>query len=1258
MKKQMRIFIFAALLVLLLGVTVLAVSAADEYVRYGNATDAANNENPLGTYSTLNAAVTDVSANNQVIKLTADVTDSTAVSFNKNYTYTVDGNDCTITNTATATAWTISTGTVTIQNLTFTRSNTSGDLISVSSSGSVTLDSVALEGGNRYMINQSSGTVTFRGSCSFTGAGLSYGTMIHCGNSSKNGKVVFNCDSTITVPSGKILFGGSGAKLHVKSGSYTTDTGTFFKAWDNSYCSSMLIEDGTFTVTGDGNVVWYYSYGQITSTNRLDVGDSNVIVDIKGGTFDISGTGRGICTAFATTRVSKADGVIDTSKSPVIRISDPESKTVFRSTSGGSKVRFVYDNSTLPKATAAKILIEGGSFTGGSSGETRMLMFENGNGTIEVTGGTFSNNSRAANSLLYSDWTSVKSATQGTFNIKGGTWTGSTGYWFAGNGNAVVNLGDPENPASTYPRFSGSCSSTPIGLWNKHAGWQKEASGQLNIYSGTYTYTAEGTAPMIWGAGGAVTISGGTFSSASSYIFYACDRDIMSPLYITGGDFTVTKEGAQIISYEYHNKDAADGAYAGKDVCGQVRATSWTYGNVILKIDGGNFHVNAASGNAVFTCFNVCAIQAVEAKDTIFTAYNGSNQPIAAGIGADGKPCAADGEHPLTSLYPDGVLDPDDTIYVEITGGTFTTSTNTINAFIHDGRSDKGRYTSAENGVNPTLSVHYTISGTASFTGGRCWVRVHDNAVVNIEGGTFHSGASFDGDTRYLWLHNPSVAGAELNISGGTFTEITGKRMFNAAGGTVNISAGSFTALANMITMADGDMVSNVTITGGTFHSTGTNSTILFNAGDSAQNWHEGTLRITGGTFTVDNASTKSLEYTTAQTHTNYCYIESGTFGGKIQSTNTAHPLLITSGTFNNTIEETGVAILITGGRFTAGSGFEACVPGRGLVGVTDDSTYKRVTAANLHGFVGTQMRLGTDLGVYFYVLTIDAVDSGTPSLIVSFDESTLATLTEYTTPANYPDGTAVESGYTLYCFTFNGLPPQRMGDDLDVVFKLTGVSKFANEFSGLRYCRQVREAYPTAEMLAVTGALLNFGAAAQTYSGYHTSSLVNATAADITGATAFSAVSEKLASYGGTLGTPHFVKTEENGVAARGVRFDTGIQLYARVIDTTGAVTCTYSVAGGAPVACEKVDLGSNRYAFYTGAITLDHFEDNVVFTLSTGETCTYSVQAFVYYYQDHATDDNGKALARALWAYKTAVVGTSLNDWVGFDVADVVNP
>ena len=1234
MKKQVRIFIFAALLVLLLGVTVLAVSAAGEFSVYPSAADAEAGTNKVGDYDTLTLAGNQIAGNGYVIKMTADVTtDTQNYQIDKAYTYTIDGDGHTLqvnTNTSSY-VLSIGAGNVTIKDLTIYRMtgdgsqwSTGGYHLRVQSTPTIIVEDTVMKGGDSCFDKISTtATLIFRGASTCCEQFDTY--LGEVTNGSRGGLVKFeNGSFQAGVTRGDRTRLGkmsimlcAGAKIWITGGTFTfvgidgtKKVDWLFRLSDGDWVSPILIEGGTFNVHTGGAVIKAYDgntdKGFAQHYEAID-SDPNVVVKITGGTFDIGGNGKVLHTSITanTAYVQGTNVGAKASGKPVFLVTN----CTFQSTvAAASNVHFWHAQSKSSSYQAV-LKITGGTFTASTSGTNRMFMPEMGNDILEVTGGTFSNNNNASAILLYADYNSTYSDTQGVFNIKGGTWDGSTGTWFGGYGNAIVNLGDPEDPSSTYPRFSGNISgSAPIGLWNKHAGYYKAVSGRLNIYSGTYTYTATGDQPMIAGQGGSVLIAGGTLTTSSSYIFYCGDRDIMSPIRVTGGDLTVTKSGSVIIFYNYHNKDAADGSNAGKDVCGQVRDASWAYGNTIIKIDGGNFHVNASDACAIETCFNVVGHQATALEN-----------------------------------YPDGILDRNDTVYVEITGGTFTTSTNTIDSFIRDGRADKGRYTTAENGVNPTLSVHYSISGTASFTGGCAWIRLRDNGVFNISGGTFHSGATFVGDTRYIWIQNPSVNGGAVNISGGTFTETTGKRMFNAAGADITISGGTFTAKTNLLNMSDGDMVSNVTITGGTFRSTGTDSTLYFNAGDSSQSWHEGTLRITGGTFTADNSATYSLKYTTTQTSSNYCYIEGGTFDGKIQSTVTA----------------AGHKLLITGGSFKADSGFEAYVPGRGLVGVATVSSYEVVTAANLHGFVGSQMRIGTDLGVYFYVLKINATDTGTPSLVVSDEEGTLATLTEYATPANYPDGTAVESGYTLYCFTFNGLPPQRMGDDLDVVFKLTGVAKFANEFSVLRYCRQVRAAYPTADMLSVTGALLNFGAAAQTYSGYHADALVNATASDVSGAGTFSAVAQTKAHYSSASGTAHFIESEEDGVAARGVRFDTGIQLYVRVVDTAGTATCTYSVAGGSPVACEKVDLGGNRYIFYTDALSLDDFESNVTFTLSTGQTCTYSVQAFVYYYQDHATDDAGKALARALWAYKTAVTGVAaMNDWAGFDIADVVNP
>ena len=1084
----------------------------------------------------------------------------------------------------------------------------------------INLEGGTFAGGKQWVVIGTYGTVNFcgadftseypNGDDTYTTVDPGSNGFICSWNGGRLGSVNFTAGTITNNKTGdtSYLVRGSGVVVTVSGTVTITTSSPFVRHLDNNWNSPVLITGGTFNLADNGYVLYAYresgsTYGQPYRSAAL----GNDIVRITGGTFNVTGGNAKIFRIRVNYPMySHVDGTV-TSGHPNLTVTGG----TFNITASADAFS---DNSTAAPSSAPILNISGGTFTDSGSGD---MFYTNAysNLIVNVTGTTASF-TKTGGRFFVTGEPGASGTYQPVFNIKGGTFNAGSGtVWIQARDSAIYNLGDPDNLSSAYPRFSGSVD-WAIALKNKSAGIYRTGTtgGQVHFYSGTYTYTGTTDKAMIDGSGAAVYIAGGTFSSTSDFIFRVGDRDIMSPLHITGGDFTVTKSGAAIIGYDYHNADSkvdgyAQGYIVGRDVCGQVRATSWTYGNVILKIDGGNFHVNAANGHAVRTHFNVAGIQAT-----------------------------------ALSNYPDGILDTDDTVYIEITGGVFTTSTNTIDAFLRDGRSGvNARYTTAEDGVNPTLNVTYNVSG-GSFTGGCAWISLRDNGIFNISGGTFHSGATFNGDTRYIWIQNPSVAGGQVNISGGTFTETTGKRLINAAGAALTISGGTFTAKTNLLNLSDGDMVSDVTITGGTFRSTSTDSTILFNAGDSAQNWHEGTLRITGGTFTVDDPATASVRYSTAQTHTNYFTIEGGTFDGGISTT----------------VATSGHTLVITGGRFKEGSGFLSCVPGSGYVGVNNIvNGYQEVIASSLRGFCGSQMRIGTDLGVYFYVLIDESRDSGTPSLIVSDAEGILATLTEYTKPAYYPNGSAVDdgSGHVLYCFFFEGLAPQRMGDELDLVFKLDDVSKFGNTFSVLEYCRRVRAAHPTGKVRAVTGALLNFGAAAQLYTDTNVGALVNADLADVAGAGTFSSVSEEHAVYGGTLGTAHFVKTEENGVAARGVRFDTGIQLYVRVVDTTGSETCTYSVGGGAAVACKRIDLGSNRFAFYTDAISLDDFDEDVTFTLSTGETCTYSVQAFVYYYQDHATDDNGKALARALWAYKTAVTG-ALDGWADFEDPDTLNP
>ena len=149
MKKQLRIILFAAMLVLLLGMTMLVVSA-DNFTVYPTEDDAVAGTNGTAK-STLKDAIEYVKINasddRYVIKLNNDISitsnDGYPIDIDVKHGFKLDGGSHTITMGSTFTNgfWKIYND-VTIQNLTITRNNDNAYLYKVDSSNTFVLDSV------------------------------------------------------------------------------------------------------------------------------------------------------------------------------------------------------------------------------------------------------------------------------------------------------------------------------------------------------------------------------------------------------------------------------------------------------------------------------------------------------------------------------------------------------------------------------------------------------------------------------------------------------------------------------------------------------------------------------------------------------------------------------------------------------------------------------------------------------------------------------------------------------------------------------------------------------------------------------------------------------------------------------------------------------------------------------------------------------------------------------------------------------------
>ena len=212
------------------------------------------------------------------------------------------------------------------------------------------------------------------------------------------------------------------------------------------------------------------------------------------------------------------------------------------------------------------------------------------------------------------------------------------------------------------------------------------------------------------------------------------------------------------------------------------------------------------------------------------------------------------------------------------------------------------------------------------------------------------------------------------------------------------------------------------------------------------------------------------------------------------------------------------------------------------------------------------------------------------------------------------------------YVFPYSGIAPQMIGDSVKAELLKDGIAvATVDEYSILDNVNYLLENSPSAELEALLADLLNYGAAAQEYTGYKTGTLVNAGLTS-TGSTATPAESDDVrASTGSTSDVLY--------CTAAGVRFDSINKLYVKFkADSLVGVSARFGEA-----AAEIVSLGGGEYAAYSEGIYANAFGETVTFTLAKDgtavQTVTYSVNAYAYAKYDG--DSTMSKLALAMYRY-----------------------
>lgn len=277
----------------------------------------------------------------------------------------------------------------------------------------------------------------------------------------------------------------------------------------------------------------------------------------------------------------------------------------------------------------------------------------------------------------------------------------------------------------------------------------------------------------------------------------------------------------------------------------------------------------------------------------------------------------------------------------------------------------------------------------------------------------------------------------------------------------------------------------------------------------------------------------------------------------------------------------------------------------------------------------GAQVTVGADISMSYYVdiTNIAGIDDG--ELAMRF---TLANGGAPTTVALDKSKTIVKDSKTYYVFTFAGVAPQQMCDNIRAELLLNGtVVDLLGEYSVQQNVANLLGDAPSTELKQFATDLLYYGAAAQTYTKYNTDNL--ATSGDIAA----------------LLGTPSNVKpTSDDAMSltrnpdapqnaayfrAASVWFDSTNKI---IIKLAGVTSDTKLYLDDNLVEI-NYDSATDTYSFTTIALEATRFDEVFIFDIYEGDefvqSLEYSINAYAYSKYQNSNNPNMAQLALALY-------------------------
>ncbi len=717
-------------------------------------------------------------------------------------------------------------------------------------------------------------------------------------------------------------------------------------------------------------------------------------------------------------------------------------------------------------------------------------------GTISTTGTIYLRNDSGASSLTVDGGTVSAAAVEvrdtTTLTANGGTLTVSGAVTVKDGGTLVISdTEEAEDETEVESKVSAASITVNTGAAMTVSGGELTVSGSITVQ----TVESEDDIALTISGGtisvgqiyslGSISMTGGTVTSSSSYdngAIYAKSGSIS----ISGGAVTVTGTRGVVI-------DDASGTISG----GTFTATSiglLTRGSSIA-ITGGTYtattglYTKSTSVLGDYSVFDtngdaVTATSSGEYKSTL------ENQTVVVGSGvaevngtkygtlqaAINAASSTDTVKMLTSVAEDITVASGKEVTLDLAGYTLTnvasdTITVQINATLTITDSSEDKTGEVDNVTHAKAAIYN--NGTVTLSGGT-YTRSLENGISSTDNGgnsfyvilnhgtmTINSGVTVSQDGHYSsMIENGYQSYSSTNARSGY---VSGT---NAANPTLTINGGTFTGGLNTVKNDDG---ATLEINGGTFTNT-TQAAVL--------NWNVATIN--GGTFVSSAYVILTGLGSSDEFDQGVLNIKDGSFtagdGYKVigitSSAKGTGTITITGGSYSDNSADT----------YLTGTSYQLAQKGETS---DEDGPEYYVTSV----IVGKNIDLASgviSLNIYVNGDLIDSVDDISMS---PYDATASGCATFSTTSGTTGSGAAYS-----YVVT-QDVVAKKMADTLTVTVNLKDGYVVTYETSVMAYANELLEtldADADANTIAVVKAMLNYGAAAQTYSGYNTETLAN----------------------------------------------------------------------------------------------------------------------------------------------------------------------